>query len=351
MRRRLLPILLVAFALSAHAQRAGAKSVRLYPVERNGLYGYINGSGQVIIKPRFDEARTFSEGLAAVLVGDKWGYIDETGKFAIKPRYFSAGPFKEGLAAVGAYFASGPVDGRVGTYGYIDRVGALVVKPQFGVAFSFVGGAARVQTSEYKNGYIDRAGRILFLHDWLTEEFSDGLALFKTHGNMPGSKTGYLDKSGKVAISPRYDWGETFAEGVACVSQNGKAGFIDTKGDVAIDFRFQRCASFSEGLAAVMTGEGWGYIDKAGRFVIEPRFDEAKDFSDGLAAVRDGLVWGYVDKTGKLVIAPQFSETSDFANGVAKVNTTDEFGTIELESWARWAYINKSGTFIWRSEN
>ena len=33
----------------------------------------------MVIQPQFDEAYEFSEGLAAVLVGDTWGYVDKTG--------------------------------------------------------------------------------------------------------------------------------------------------------------------------------------------------------------------------------------------------------------------------------
>src|SRR5580704_212376 len=36
-----------------------------------------------VIKPQFDEADSFSEGLAAVRVGAKYGYIDKQGKIVI----------------------------------------------------------------------------------------------------------------------------------------------------------------------------------------------------------------------------------------------------------------------------
>lgn len=36
-----------------------------------GKYGFINQSGEVVIEPQFDKTWGFSEGLAAVKVGDK----------------------------------------------------------------------------------------------------------------------------------------------------------------------------------------------------------------------------------------------------------------------------------------
>ena len=56
---------------------------------------------RIIIKPQFDEADSFSEGLAAVRVGAKYGYIDKQGKIVIKPQLDCAGPFSEGLAVKG----------------------------------------------------------------------------------------------------------------------------------------------------------------------------------------------------------------------------------------------------------
>lgn len=42
--------------------------------EIDGLYGYINMSGDFVIEPQFDDARICSEGVCTVRVRDKWGY-------------------------------------------------------------------------------------------------------------------------------------------------------------------------------------------------------------------------------------------------------------------------------------
>lgn len=39
-----------------------------------------------MIEPKYDLTSHFSDGLAAVKIGDKWGYIDKSGKMVIAPR-------------------------------------------------------------------------------------------------------------------------------------------------------------------------------------------------------------------------------------------------------------------------
>lgn len=360
---------IVTLTLSSFAQEKMSGS-RLFTIEVKGRTGFIDSTGKIVIRPKFDEAWNFSEGLAPVRVDDKWGYIDETGRIVIPPRFFQVSSFKEGLACVGAFFKSGPVNDIVGNYGYIDRSGKFVIKPQFGVAFGFSDGLARIQTEDYKDGYIDKSGKVVFWDERLTEDFSNGRALFKTNSNMPGSMTGYMDKSGKTAISPKFDWGESFSEGVACVSLNKKAGFIDANGQTVIDFRFDNCGSFSEGLAAVMVGGNWGYIDKSGKMVIVPQFAEAEQFSDDVAVVRvvedpeasnkeerykEGAniisvkagKYGVVDRSGKTILPPQFVQIGSFASGLARVNLGEDY--IVHGNTDKWGYINKAGKFVWKS--
>ena len=366
-------LLILIFALTSVACSAQTPSASaLFPIEIKGKHGYIDSSGKIVIRPQFDDAWRFSEGLAPVLVDDKWGFIDQTGTIVIAPQFFEVMPFKEGLALVGAFFKPGPINNRVGNYGYIDHTGHFAIAPQFGVAFDFSNGLARIQMEDYKDGYIDKSGKVVFWEKRLTEDFSNNLALFKTNSNMPDSKTGYLDLTGHEAISPIFDWGETFSDGLACVSQNKKAGFIDTKGNVVIPFRFESCRGFSEGLAAVMTGGKWGYVDKTGKLIIEAGFADAEKFSDGVAIVRvlsasetprqeqryksgNNIVsvmpgkFGVIDRTGKIILPTKFVQLGNFANGLTWVNLGQDY--IVHGDAAHWGYINKAGEFVWTSLN
>jgi hypothetical protein len=90
---------IVVFASSSSAQDS-----RLFTIEVKGRTGYIDNAGKIVIKPQFDEAWNFSEGLAPVRVDDKWGedyivhgntdkwgYINKAGRFVwksfVNPRY------------------------------------------------------------------------------------------------------------------------------------------------------------------------------------------------------------------------------------------------------------------------
>jgi WG containing repeat len=65
------------------------------------LWGYMNNSGKIAVKPQFSEAKDFAEGLAAVEKDDHWQYIDKGGNTVIKNDTSGyRGGFSNGLALV-----------------------------------------------------------------------------------------------------------------------------------------------------------------------------------------------------------------------------------------------------------
>jgi len=47
----------------------------LYPVQKEGKWGYIDINGKIVIEPKFDHGGGYSEGVATVEVKNKWGLI------------------------------------------------------------------------------------------------------------------------------------------------------------------------------------------------------------------------------------------------------------------------------------
>jgi hypothetical protein len=88
--------------------------------------GYIDVNGNIAIPFHFKYTSAFTDGLARVC--DKnglWGFIDKSGEYIIKPQFEMAGDFNEGIAAVYKTDAQNP-DAEYYA-GFINRDGVLII--------------------------------------------------------------------------------------------------------------------------------------------------------------------------------------------------------------------------------
>ena len=105
-------------------------------------------------------------------------------------------------------------------------------------------------------------------------------------------------KDGAVVIPAKYNFADSFSEGLARVVINGKWSYIDKSGKEVIQLKYDVVGDFSEGLAAVKLNGKWGYINKSGKEVIPLKYDSAYYFSNGQASAILNGEWGYIDKQG-----------------------------------------------------
>lgn len=205
-------------------------------VKKDGLNGFINASGEMVIAPRYHRAcwvSDFHEGLAAVYTSAEGpaGYIDKKGNMAIPAVYKYAGEFADGLALVQ------PAAGS--KFGYIDHQGKLVIPPKFELSLPFTEGVASVQLLDAKGNtvynIIDKNGKFQSkdLPYGFVGIFRGGLAGFETSAHT----WGFLDKTGKVVIEPKYSGVKLFHNGLARMQAGHpfkklKTVYINTKGEV-----------------------------------------------------------------------------------------------------------------------
>lgn len=64
-------------------------------VKKDGKWFYINNNGEKKSDKTYDDARPFSNGLAAVIINGKWGFIDENENIVIEPAFFGAKDFND----------------------------------------------------------------------------------------------------------------------------------------------------------------------------------------------------------------------------------------------------------------
>jgi hypothetical protein len=250
--------------LNRPPDRYKADNSGLYPIKVDGKYGFMDRTGNTVITPQFDETGGFSEGLAAVRIGNKFGYINTKGVVVITPQFDGAA----GVVSlpVGLYeFRSGrAVVVLGGRYGFIDKDGRYSHNPDLRSATWFSGEVAAVTTE---------AGEAAF-----------------------------VNRSGKVVMSGKFEEVGSFAAGLAPAASGGKWGYIDATGKWVIDPQFEGAAGFADGLAPVVVGGRVGYINQKGKFVVNPQFDPGSaGFSEGFAVVRSEGGLGILDTTGRTV--------------------------------------------------
>ena len=83
------------------------------------------------------------------------------------------------------------------------------------------------------------------------------------------------------------------------IHQGGKAGYMDRTGKIVIPPRFDGATGFREGLASVKVGEKWGVIDQQGKTIVSPQFEKVRYYSEGLARVKTKEMYGFIDHRGK----------------------------------------------------
>jgi hypothetical protein len=337
-------IAFILFLIPCAAKEAEFKG--LIPFEQNEKWGYINNKGKIIIKPQFERAEPFSEGLAAVDDGSKHGFINAAGKFVIEPQYELANSFSEGLA---------PVAKKIGgPWGYIDSKGNTIIAPRFHWAYPFHDGMAMVgiidlesKTPHWaKMGYIDKTGSIIIepRYDYAMH-FFEGMALIADDKPYPGydaiqNRKAFIDKKGN-RVTDYFDDADSFSEGLAAVKINRLWGYIDETGTIVIPPIYKIAPTFSEGFAPVTCENGKdAFIDKKGTRITECAFESIDWFHEGLAAVRmANNTWGYVNTKGQFAIKPQFTHAFKFQNGLARVR-------IIRDHWMCEGYIDHQGKYV-----
>ena len=142
----------------------------------------------------FQNAESFSEGLAAVEVNSLWGFIDTTGAIVIPPIYdFVLRPFTEGFAAVNC---------ENDKSAFIDKTGKKITECMFEEAWAFSEGLASVQTADKKFGFINTKGKFVIKPQFdYADSFLNGLAKVRIVKN-DWIYEGYINRQGAYVVKP-----------------------------------------------------------------------------------------------------------------------------------------------------
>jgi hypothetical protein len=365
-------LLLIVSLAPAFAQRQ-AVAEHLFPIKENDQCGYIDGSGRIVIRPQFEGADSFREGLARVFLPSdpkNQPYVDANRVFRYKKPPYGDAAF---IDTSGRVLFKVVFKGNIESY----KRTAVSVRP---IVRPFSEGLAMVEVSSYETsngfaydkdryGFIDKNGVLTIEPDFdLAGSFSEGLALVKIESPLSFItwKYGYIDRDGLFAIWPRFSDARSFSEGYAAVKGNessndtGAWGYIDKTGQELIPFQFSEAMNFSGGLASVKNDGAFFYINKAGERAFTGDFAYGDQFAEGMAAVNvggkenediaatqvEGGKWGFINVLGRMVIPAKYDWARQFSGGLAAVNIGGDYSSRYSFSGGKWGYINKDGEVV-----
>ncbi|MCL2810593.1 MAG: WG repeat-containing protein [Clostridia bacterium] len=267
----------------------------------NHQFWYIDMQGNEVVAPQwYIWALDVSHSLFVADKGEGKGYMNLQGKVEIPFIWDDASSFSEGLAMVE----------KDGLHGFINIAGEVVIPLQYHNARGFSGGLAGVLPEI--NGdwvFIDQSGEVHLRGNW------DSVGYFGDNGLAPVSidqMWGYINQKGTLVIEPQWEKAWPFSDGLASASVDGYTGFINAQGDYELPPQWISASPFANGYAHVW--DGWsGYINTSGEIVcrtvermvegISPNAEKVSgDYTfiveDGTAAIID-----YVDRGRETILS------------------------------------------------
>lgn len=359
-------------------------SINLFPAmvnTKNGtLYGYINSTGNFIIKPQYTQAMNFTENGTAIISKDGlWGLIDSTSRYIVKPTYDYINDFVEGIAVFTQAKSMGIMDewGNViptktysfisdfsdglavvsmnkddGTilYGYIDKTGKEVIPLTFSQATSFKDGYALIQTIKGTYEIIDKTGRVKTIFPYKSMgNFNDN---FLTFSEAPNELLGYVDLNGYVVIPPKYTMASPVEDGyiIASTSVNyiGKYGVINISNALIYPYvynhiQYLNLNRFALGIprseSSLFMNNLYALGDEKGRILTSFIFKNIGNFNNDITSASDLKYTFFIDQNGRRI------KSLPIVEGTGTMSIKCGIVYADTDYWPM--YLQTNGTIIY----
>ncbi|MEF3136065.1 WG repeat-containing protein [Rhizobium sp. 268] len=330
----------------------------LAAVRMNGLFGYVDTAGKIVIEPRFDLAGPFHDGFAEILVGQHTGVVSETGKVVLEPQFGRSTPIMGDVLIVrkGQFRPKRPPEmeelepfdllyvdyGPMGLYslskGWLTAY-TYGFKPFERGRPNYVW-ARDLSAKQSRFGLMNNEG------EWKVEPafdtvqpLFDGRAVVSVKVKDVETRRqlwGAVDADGKLAIPLAYDWLSYWDQGYSVARLNREEGFLGTDGGLLGGRFFEKVERdlYGKPLKVLLDGKWFG-ITADGRLVDVP---EEKPFpfrigklpvpskntqcKNGVSIVSKDGAWGLQGPDGRMLVEPKFEAISCFRRGIAWVPDT-----------------------------
>lgn len=174
-------------------------------------------------------------------------------------------------------------------YGFSDIKGNIVIPQKYVNCLPFSEGVAAVQDADIRYYYYDNDPVYV---DIPTVEGKT------TYSEITAKKWGYIDKENHIEIPFIYDTAESFQNGYAVVSKDGKYGIINRKNETVVPFEYDSIySSIENGLFVCEDESGVRIKTFKGDVIFSLKKEEYSDYSD----YRNGVFYYIKDQKLNIV--------------------------------------------------
>lgn len=303
---------------------------------QNGKYGLMDTKTKVfVIPPTYEEAEIYDDSYSLVKKDGKYGFINHSGEMITKLEYSVAKHHNDKLILVQkddkfTFLDKNILSGRqfdfAGTPEFTEEYDMVISSYTDGYSIVMLGG---------KYGYIDENGEkvIPLMYDEVTL-FNGQFAAVKMD-----NKWGAIDKGNGKMIDFKYQEMRCFDGKNTVVRKGKKWGIIDIEEKPVLPIKYKFISDFNtDKVALAKKGKSWGLINHTGKTVIDFEYDLDESYID-LLQLTDGYVWlqkdglwGTVDLNHNIVIPFKYNEIQAIdGNEITvveqgEVKVIDEFG-------------------------
>lgn len=353
--------------------------MNLFPVTKQGKFGYMNVKGELVISAEYNEAYAFQDGLAVVSKNELFGLIDKKNQVVIPFQFDEMSEFTQNRSIVQKESKFGVIDrqGKIifpliyddivmlhpGVYEvmegdsthYLDGNGQKISwsqaedKPSFAQTmsklhpeFELVGDLDRgsnraVVKKAGQLNYIDSTGKLVLVTPM--EWFPDALNLAKYKSSYAvfrkKEKYGLMDLSGKMVQKNVYEASGPFT-GYWPVKDKGNWALLDSKGKVVLPFEYNFIRYVDELGYLIERGGLFGLLNASAKIVLPVSFSNIKNFESNYFLVSVDEKYGLYSKEGKEILPLQYD----------RIQRYDSEALVLYESGKMTYYFPKSHSFL-----
>lgn len=314
-----------------------------YRVNKDGVYGCVTRTGQVIIPFLYNYIVEFNKaGIAQVRSNDKWGCIDINGNEIVPCIYNNLWYIS----------SSGWIKvERDGKRGYYDTKGNLRVSCSYdrisdvskeGLAWVAQGDKYGLYDAWENKALTPCAYTSMLIQPKVgsnTRQAVDFKKAPNTGGHhryfvFDGIKWGLIDKKGKTITECQWDAISPMRFSRGWVSNNGKFGMLTDDGTTVLPCNIDIVqyrnggsvkkysdvnALADDNIKYVCAGGKWGMIDFQGKVLVPITYDKLGNYScNRMLAMVDGK-YGYIDEERRICIRLRYVCATDFSENIAAV--------------------------------